>query len=332
MVQAVPDHGSSTRLGLPAAIEDVLIAGGEIGPFGSHQGGHMEGLDHIWFYVSIEAEVGAWASGEVLEVNESLDESWFSVVVDHGDGLTATYMELESASVEAGEFVEEGQKIGVGIEWFEGKQNAELGLSDANRNDGITGGDSGSCVSPFDYLREDVQEMLIASYEALIVQPYLEQGESIGTNSPWEPYLTNRMLFHSEYRGRLEGEWILTQTWEADAFPDYISFLPTSEYYSLIRVAGQDDVRTDDSVSFIGTIEVDYDLGQVAIYNELPATETVYYGIFSFGGTATRETMLFEWQEGSSPTTFGANAVTYIERRPVSRRQDAVDLGVRESL
>ncbi len=327
MVQPVPAHGSSTRLGLPADIEDILIAGGEIGPFGSHQGGHMEGLDHIWFYVSIEAEVGAWASGEVLEINESLNGTWYSVVVDHGDGLTATYMELASASVEAGELVEEGQKIGIGMEWFEGKQNAELGLNDANRNDIV-----GNSVSPFDYLREDVQQMLIASYEALIVQPYLAQGESIGTNSPWEPYLTNRMIFHSEYRGRLEGEWILTQTWEADGFPDYISFLPTSEYYSLTRVAGQDDVRTDDSLSFIGTIEANYDLGRVVIYNELPATETVFYGIFSFGGTATRETLLFEWQEGSFPTTFGANAVTYIERRPVSRRQDAVDLGVKETL
>lgn len=331
MVQPLPDNASSVRLTLPASIDKILISGGEIGPFGSHQGGHKEGLDHIWFYVTSEAQVGSWAQGEVTEISWTGEE--YHVTVDYGDGLKGTHMEMQTTEVSVGDQVIAGQLIGTGMGFVAGKQSAELSLVDENRTDGIASGGSGVYVSPFDYLQSDVQSLLIASYEAQIVTPYLSQGNLKGSNLPWEPYLTNRLIFHSDYRGTLIGEWLLSnKDWVDDDLPDVLSFIATSEYYSNNRVAAAEDDSSVPGSIFWGTWEADYTENKIIIYNERPANEKVYYGIFAFGGTATRESLTFEYQENTYPSTFSAGASIYLERRPVSRRQDAVDMGVSDSL
>ena len=46
---ALPTGASSLKLSLPADIDDFIVNGGmNIGGYGLHAGGHVEGLGHVW--------------------------------------------------------------------------------------------------------------------------------------------------------------------------------------------------------------------------------------------------------------------------------------------
>jgi hypothetical protein len=313
MVQPLPAHASTTRLSLPTSFNNILISSGEIGAFGAHIGGHMEGLDHIWFYVKTGTKVRSWAAGTVTSV--SLSGSEYHIKINYADGLQGWHMEVLTPEVSAGDSVTTGQVVGSGIQWEAGKESAEFTLLDANRSDGVT--ENGSAyVSPFDYLNTADQQALIASYEALIVTPYFNAGQSKGNDYPWEPYLTNRLLFHGANRGTLTGEWLLRGTWSTGGWPDILTFLDVNNnYYTGKRIAACDDEGND---TLWGTWEADYTLKRIKIYDQ----SATYYGIFEFGGTSTRETMRLEYQTGTYPSGFSVNAAEYIERMPVQRRMD----------
>lgn len=289
------------------------MASGEIGAFGAHIGGHMEGLDHIWFYVKAGTKVRSWAAGTITNV--TLNSSEYHITIDYGHGLQGTHMEVLTPEVSVGDVVTAGQAIGSGIQWEAGKESAELSLLDSNRSDGVIENNA-AYVSPFDYLNAADQQALIASYEALIVNPYFSIGQSKGSDYLWEPYLTNRLLFHNEHRGTVVGEWLLTSTWASGGWPDILTFLDVSNsYYTGKRVAAQDDDGTD---HLWGTWSADYSTNRIVIYDQT----ATYYGIFEFGGTSTRETMRLEYQTGTYPSSFSANAATYIERAHIQRRLD----------
>ena len=57
------------------------------------------------------ATVSAMKSGEIVEVGNSYELGWY-VVVDHGDGVVATYASLAEPQVVKGQKVVKGEKIG----------------------------------------------------------------------------------------------------------------------------------------------------------------------------------------------------------------------------
>jgi hypothetical protein len=271
----------------------------------------MEGLDHIWFYVINGTKARSWAAGTVTEV--TLNGSEYHITINYGDGLRGTHLEVATPEVNVGDTVAVGQVVGSG-QIYGGKESAELSLVDANRRDGVIE-NIAAYVSPFDYLNSADQTALIASYEALVV-PYFIAGQSCGSDNPWEPYLTNRLLFHNANRGTVVGEWLLRGTWEAGGWMDLLTLMDVSNvYYTGKHLAASDDEGND---QLWGTWEVDYALNRIVFYD----ANATYYGIFELGGAATRETMRLEYQTGTYPTEFSPNAAVYIERLPIQRRLD----------
>ena len=75
-VQPVPSWGSPVRLQLPVPVDSIILGpNGGLGFFGAHEGGHVEGLDHIWMPVTPGAVVGSWADGTVLDI-QNIDGSF----------------------------------------------------------------------------------------------------------------------------------------------------------------------------------------------------------------------------------------------------------------
>jgi hypothetical protein len=207
--QPVPAWGSPVRLALPLPLNMIVL--GQLGAFGSHQGAHPEGLDHVWIQSTnwvnsgTTTTVQSMAAGTVTVIDNMGAIDGYYVTIDYGQGLIGKHMQILSPVVKVGDSVQEGDPIGQGF-----SITAEYTLQDQNRCDGELSQVAGySYVSPFDYLKPDVQAALVASYQAQIVAPYFSTGNSYGTTNPWEPCLTNQMLFHSQHLGTIVGEWML---------------------------------------------------------------------------------------------------------------------------
>lgn len=329
ITQPVPEHGSSVRLGLPVPVEQILFTETSgIGGFGIHAGGHKEGLDHVWMSVTEDAIIGSWGDGVVTNVIPSgdIELGEHMITVYYGDGLYGHHGEILNPLVAVDDEVNEGDPIGIGMQFTPGIQSAEFGLYDQNRRDGL-GDDSGSNVSPFDYLRDDVKQQLVERYTRDVL-PHLAQGFSWAAQNPWEPYLTNPILIHDNHEGTLAGEWLLNEQWADGGHPDILTFLDVDhQYYRGRRVAAMDD--TGAIRRWWGTWDADYELNRVMIHSEGPI---VYYGIFELDESGERAILKLEYREGTYPTAFSENAATYIERAPLSRRADAVQLGVLENM
>jgi hypothetical protein len=141
----------------------------------------------------------------------------FFITVDYGQGLIGKHMDVDVTLVKKGDRVAEGGPIGSG-------PSAEFMLIDLNRTDGERAG-SGSTVSPFDYLREDLKAALVARHVAEVVEPFFKHGQSAANSHPWEPALTNPMLFHKNQQGTLAGEWILSNKGWRTPDPTYFDVL-----------------------------------------------------------------------------------------------------------
>ena len=334
MTQPVPPGASNTRLtSLPAPIDKIMITG----PYGAHQGGHVEGLDHEWIEIEEGTPVGSWADGEVVSVfltNPNTPDDW-RIYIDYGDGLVGEYMDVRTPLVKVGDKVKAGDPVALGIpvSWITGYHSGEFNLIDKHRRDGIDYRE-GTTVSPFDYLRDDVKQQFVDEFTKKVIEPYIEKGieppvakgESLGIVTRWEPYLTNPLLIHKEYKGTLIGEWYLkSKNWQDDGIPDMLTFLPANKYYSSQHIEAADDTGAN---IFSGTWEAD-GTKQIRI---ITAGSGTYYGIFELDESGQHATLKIEYQRDSYPDSFSGNALVYIERSAVQRRQDAVDMGVLSNL
>ncbi|HEY4131717.1 MAG TPA: hypothetical protein VGM50_13950, partial [Gemmatimonadaceae bacterium] len=144
-VQPVPSWGSPVRLRLPVPLDSIdLGPTGGLGFFGAHEGGHVEGLDHVWIPTKPGTVVGSWADGTVLNVQ--LIDGEYYIDVDYGHGLVGKHQLVDQPLVSVGQHVKQGAQIGIA-------RLAEFNLVDYNRSDGVrTENAGGSNVSPFDYL------------------------------------------------------------------------------------------------------------------------------------------------------------------------------------
>jgi hypothetical protein len=132
----VPSWGSQVRLGLPVPLSSIILGlGAGFGAFGAHEGGHVEGLNHIWILTIAGTTVRSWAAGKVTKIEDMGDRGigngvheWF-ITIDYGQGLVGKYLDVDTPLVKVGDTVREGDAIARA-------PSAEFMLIDSNRTDG----------------------------------------------------------------------------------------------------------------------------------------------------------------------------------------------------
>jgi len=322
ITQPVPEWGSSTRLQLPALVNQIVLGpGGGIGGFGSHQGGHPEGLDHVWIDIITGIPVKSWADGKVTKIEYTGSE--YFITIEYNGGLSGKHMEVQTPLVSVGQQVRAGDPVCYGLTYGV-LQSAEFMLNDYNRNDGVTGGSYGSYVSPFDYLRDDIKTSLEQAYIQNVIQPYLSVGRDAGNNHPVEPYLTNQLLFHKYHKNTLAGEWLLKSRWGVGGFPDILTLIDAdNEYFKGKIIIAADNLGTGQHV-YDGTWSAD----TTAHHFTFTSNQITYYGLYELNESTGRAILKLEYNTNAYPSNFSANAAVYIERRNLPIRTDAEELGV----
>ena len=325
--QPVPTWGSTTRVTIPYPLSTISLP--DLGAFGAHEGGHPEGLDHVWLYNSTDNQVKSWADGTVTEIDVYSDQTMLTI--DYGNGLIGKHMSVQTASVSVGQKVKAGDVVALGIP---GSLNNEFQLMDENRGDGIKTDVNGfSYVSPIDYLQEDQQAELIALYEAQVVAPFFTLGEQVNAGKPWEPYLTNQTLIHHQNRGMLVGEWVLGNRQWSTPDPLYFDILTinavTNAFGQFSKFNCSDYNLSDPKSKGIvsGNFASGPQEGQVTFTYDGSATPN-WYGLFSIDESGARAIMKLEWSAQGFPVAISSSAAVYYERLPVYVGRDAELLGV----
>jgi hypothetical protein len=331
--QPVPSWGSPVRLALPVALGDILFGPGYgLGAYGAHQGGHVEGLNHVWIPTRLGIPVRSWAAGTVTRIEDLGSRGTpdgrheYFITIDYGHGLIGKHLDVDVPLVSVGAKVAEGAPVGSMT------GSAEFMLIDENRSDGeSTGASRGVYVSPFDYLRADVQSALVARHVAEVVGPYFQQGAAAGNSRPWEPLLTNPLIFHSAHKGTLQGEWILTnRTWNAPG-PVYYNVMTwfdvTNAYGHFQRVEfGDPDWSAPGSKrSSAGTWTSPDGPGTAIITLQGSAP---WYARYAIDESRGRAKLTIEMKQGGYPATLSANAAVYTERAPLYLAGDVAKLGL----
>ncbi len=332
----LPEGASPLRLSLPASVEDIFYNNKTgIGGFGLHAGGHKEGLDHVWIELKVGTPVRSWADGTVtdIELSGDIEAGEYHITIDYGQNLIGIHMEIENALVNVGDLVSRGQVIGYGMSYDPEQSSGEISLVDLGRTDGVKYGEHGVYVSPFDYLENSEKRELVAAYKEHVLEPF-ENGQSENISimfKPYQPYLTNQLFLHRTNIGKLSGEWYLATKWEVGYPNDLLTFIEADNpyYQGNVVLSEDDETGGGDPWNINGTFEVDYENGRIKMTNRYGP---IYYGIFEIDDSGDRAKLKIEYQEESYPTHFTDNALNYIERTNLSRREDAVQLGVRDSL
>jgi hypothetical protein len=332
--QPVPAWGSPVRLNLPVALADIVLGVGEggLGAFGAHQGGHVEGLNHVWIPTRLGIPVRSWAAGMVTKIEDMGARGTpdgrheYFVSIDYGQGLVGKHLDVDLPLVKVGDRVKEGDPVG------NMSGSAEFNLIDNNRTDGErTGGITGSPVSPFDYLRDDVKASLVARHIAEVVTPFFSKGIVMGSSRPWEPYLTHKMLYHADHRGTIVGEWILTnKNWNT---PDLVYydvmaiFDETNAYghFQRIELMDHDWSKAGNKKVISGSWLASDGAGKLVLTLERSAP---WYALYAVDESSGRAKLTMEWKQGSYPAAITANAAVYTERAPIYLGGDAQALGI----
>ncbi len=331
--QAVPSWGSPVRLNLPVALADIVLgSAGGFGAFGAHQGGHVEGLNHVWIPTRLGIPSRSWAAGTVTKIedmgsrgtSDGLHE--YFVTIDYGQGLIGKHMDVDLPLVKVGDKVKEGDPVG------SMRGSAEFMLVDNRRTDGErTGGTSGSPVSPFDYLRDDVKAALVARHLADVVTPFFTKGLVAGNARPWEPYLTNKMLFHGDRRGTFVGEWILiNKNWRVPdpVYYDVMALFDVTNAYGhfqRVELMDHDWSVAGNKRGAAGSWLAPDGPGKVVL---TIGAGSLWYALYSVDETSGRARLTMEWKQGSYPAAITANAAVYTERSPIYLSGDAQALGL----
>ena len=325
-VQPVPCWGSPVRLNLPVPLDSIVLAGptGGLGFFGAHEGGHVEGLDHVWIPTTPGTVVNSWADGTVLDI-QLIGGSYY-IDIDYGHGLVGKHQVATKPLVVAGQQVKAGDPVAIAA-------TAEFNLVDYNRTDGVRTSDTGgSNVSPFDYLKPDVQAALIAKNINEVVNPYFTIGSVAGNSRPWEPMLTNKILFHSDYPSTFQGVWLCTNKGWTVADPlyfDVVTIHDVTNAYGHFQHIDLEDYNTalPGSKGLTDGTWVPGDSAGKFIMTMGHGGPT-YYARYTVDESGSRAKLTIEWQLGSYPTAISSNAAVYIERKNVYLGLDAQELGL----
>ena len=330
--QPVPAWGSPVRLNLPVPLSSIVLTGaGGLGAFGAHEGGHTEGLNHVWIPTVPGTTVRSWSGGTVTKIEDMGDRGTgdgrheYFITIDYGRGLVGKHLDVDTPLVRVGDVLKEGDPVARAL-------TAEFNLIDNYRTDGErTGGSTGSPVSPFDYLRDDVKAALLARYTAEVVDQYFRAGQAVGTNRPWEPSLTNKMLFHADHRGTVAGEWILINKGWSVVDPTYFDVMAifdvTNAYghFQRLEMGDHDWSMPGNKNHITGTWTAPDGAGHIILTLQSGIT---YYGLFAVDESSGRARLTIEWRAESYPVAISTNAAVYTERAPIYLGGDAQQLGL----
>ena len=329
ITQPLPEGASKVRLVFYTPLDTIPLT--EIGAYGAHPVGHAEGLDHEWIAISNTKPFTSWADGIVVYVNtieNRIQDDTPSIVIYYGDGLWGEHMHVQKSLVQPGDIIKAGDPVGYGEKYAPGYQFAEFNVADQHRRDSVGYWykfvKGATLVSPFDYLQEDVKLQLTEKWKKDIIDTYVLRGEeTFGVvPTPWEPYLTNPILFHQENKGTLIGEWFLrSKPWTHDNVPDIVIFFTNNtKYYNKQRVVGVEEVLGKDSTkpAFSGVWEADYQNNRFIITTH----DVTYYGIFELDESAPQAQLKIEYRQDSYPTGFSEQAFIYTERERISKGEE----------
>jgi hypothetical protein len=326
ITQPVPEGASKVRLVLPVPLDAMPLE--KIGAFGAHRWGHSEGLDHEWISVKKGVPIGSWGDGEVVSVRREPgyggDGKEYSIVIYYGDGLWGEHMHVKTPLVKEGQRVKAGAPVAYGKDLENTQYHfGEFNLVDQHRRGGVETWykfiRGGVFVSPFDYLKEDVKKILEEKWsKEILAQMPRMTDYNVMAPTPWEPYLTNPLLFHQFYRGTLVGEWFLrSRPWARDDAPDIVNFFPVqSPYYPKQRVMAVDDEGGPSDLH--GTWSVDYETGRI----RLETDRGIFYGLFALDESGPRARLTLEYQKDSYPERFSSRALIYTERDNISKAEE----------
>lgn len=333
MTQPVPAWGSSVRLALPVPLNAIVLGPlGGLGAFGGHQGGHTEGLNHVWIPTAPGTVIRSWADGTVTRIEDlgarapgSAVHEYF-VTIDYGQGLVGKHLDVDQPLVALNAKVKQGDAVA-------NAPSGEFMLIDNNRSDGErSGATNGSYVSPFDYLRDSDKAALIARFQADVVSPYFASGQKAGNSRPWEPLLTNRELFHDLAKGTVAGEWILTNKgWHSTPDPLYYDIMTvfdvTNGFGHFQRVEGGDhDWSLPGNKNHAeGVWSAPDGPGTLQVTFQGKPTLFARYAVDESGA---RSKLTIEWRAGSYPAALSAAAAVYVARAPIYLGADAQALGL----
>ncbi|HEV7992048.1 MAG TPA: M23 family metallopeptidase [Gemmatimonadaceae bacterium] len=332
VTQPVPAWGSPVRLNLPVALSDIVLGvGGGLGAFGAHEGGHVEGLNHVWIPTRPGIPVRSWAAGTVTRIEDMGARGTpdgrheYFITIDYGRGLVGKHLDVDLPMVKVGDAVKEGDPVGA----MSG--SAEFNLIDNNRTDGErTGGITGAPVSPFDYLRDDVKAALLARYQAEVV-PDFARGATSGNARPWEPYLTNPMLYHADHRGTIVGEWILVNKSWSNPDPVYYDVMAifdvTNPYGHFQRIEAMDHDWSNPGHKVVssGTWTTGDGAGRLMLTLDHSAP---WYALYTVDESGGRAKLTMEWKQGGYPAAITSTAAVYAERSAIYLGGDAAALGL----
>src|SRR4051794_33306345 len=117
--QPVPSWGSPVRLNLPVALSDIVLGqAGGLGAFGAHEGGHVEGLNHVWIPTKLGIPVRSWAAGKVTKIEDLGPRGTpdgrheYFITIDYGQGLVGKHLDVDLPLVKLGDSVKEGDPVG----------------------------------------------------------------------------------------------------------------------------------------------------------------------------------------------------------------------------
>ena len=331
--QPVPAWGSPVRLDLPVALSDIVLGpAGSLGAFGAHEGGHVEGLDHVWIPTRLGTTIRSWADGKVTKIEDMGargtpdGQHEFFVTIDYGRGLVGKHLDVNVPLVTVGQTLRAGDPVAHA-------PSAEFWLVDNYRTDGErSGGSTGSPVSPFDYLKDDVKAALVARHVNEVVTPFFARGQLSGNARPWEPLLTNKMLFHADHRGTILGEWILTNKGWSHPDPLYfdvmVFFDVDNAYGHFQRVESMDHdwSLAGNKRGTTATWQSADGAGKVVLTMQSGAT---WYGLYAIDETSGRARLTLQLQQNAYPAAITAAAAIYVERAPIYLYGDAQALGLR---
>ncbi|MDQ6716964.1 MAG: hypothetical protein M3Z17_01315, partial [Gemmatimonadota bacterium] len=237
------------------------------------------------------------------------------------------HLDVDVPRVTVGQSVKEGDVVA-------DAPTAEFNLIDNRRNDGERTGASGAgvAVSPFDYLRDDVKAAVTARFVNEVVTPFYATGRSIGNGRPWEPLLTNKMLFHNEHKGTLVGEWIMISKPWATVDPlyyDVMTIFDVSNPYGQFKRAEFEDhdwSAPGNKRGNSGSWQAGDAPGKIAF--TMDHNGPTYYGLYTVDESSGRARLKLEWKVGSYPAAISSNAAVYTERAAVYLGLDAQTLGI----
>ncbi|MCC7261482.1 MAG: M23 family metallopeptidase [Candidatus Latescibacteria bacterium] len=332
--QPVPEWGSPVRLDLPVSLASIVFGpGGGFGAFGAHQGGHVEGLNHIWIPVVAGTPIRSWADGTVTRIDDMGDRGTgdgrreYFITINYGQGLVGKHLDVDVPLVKVGDQVRRGEPVATG-------PSAEFMLVDENRSDGERF-ETGSPVSPFDYLRDEVRQAVVAAHRANMVAPFFEQGLAAGNSRPWEPYLTNRMLFHQDHPDSPAGEWILVNKgWQAPD-PDYFEVLAIFDvdnqygHFQRFEAMDHDWSAPGNKRSATGSWRAGEQSGQLVwALKGSTGKDGTYYSWYRVDESQERATLILEWRRDAFPESLSAGAAVYVERTATYLWDDTHRLGL----